>query len=106
MSAAEKPEKQQGEPAPLAAKEQKPKAKRKRKYAWMRPPVADDSEDEGNELDDWEEERFRELCLCEPRPYSTAQCNCGCLVFYTRRAWRQHKKKHGIAPPGGWGKWS
>jgi hypothetical protein len=81
----------------------------KRKYApgeidgWMRP--ADDSEDEGNDLDDWEEERFRQLCLCEPRPYSTAECTCGCLVDYTLRAWKKHKKKHGFAPPGGWDAW-
>ena len=65
----------------------------------------DDSEDEGNDLDEWEEEHFRDICLCEPRPYSTAECQCGCLVYYTRREWTQHKKKHGLAPPGGWGAW-
>ena len=72
---------------------------------WMRPAVEDDSEDEGNDLDEWEEKRFRELCLCWPAPESMAGCTCGCLVEYTRRGWRQQKKTHGLAPPGGWGAW-
>jgi hypothetical protein len=93
------------EPAPA------PKKKRKRKYkrgsiaGWMRPPLDDDSEDEGNDLDEWEEKHFRDICECEPRPYSTAECTCGCLVFYTRAEWRKHKRRHGLAPPGGWAKW-
>lgn len=96
---------------PEAEPKPEPQPKPKRKYApgeikgWMRPALADDSADEGNDLDDWEEERFRQLCLCEPRPDSTAQCTCGCLVDYTRSAWRKHKKKHGLAPPGGWAAW-
>ena len=32
--------------------------------AWMRPGVEDDSDDEGDKLDEWEEKRFREVCLC------------------------------------------
>ncbi len=81
------------------------KYKRGEIAGWMRPSLDDDSEDEGNDLDEWEEEHFRDICLCEPRPYSTAECQCGCLVYYTRREWTQHKKKHGLAPPGGWGAW-
>ena len=90
---------------PVQAPDQKPK-KPKRKYkrgqikAWMRPPVADDSEDECNDRDEYEDKRWRELCLCEPRPDSMAECTCGCLVQYTTSAWKQHKAKHGLAPPG------
>ena len=89
----------------------KKKAQPKRKYApgeippWVRKYLSDGSADEGNDLDDWEERRFRELCLCEPRPDSMAECTCGCLVVYTRSEWKKHKKKHGLAPPGGWGAW-
>ncbi len=85
--------------------------KAQRKYqrgkirGWMRPPLSDGSADEGNALDEWEDERWRELCLCEPRPDSTAECTCGCLVQYTRSAWKKHKEKHGLAPPGGWAVW-
>ncbi len=83
-------------------------SERKRKYApdeiaeWMRPFLDDDSADEGNELDEWEE---KQLCLCEPHPDSTTECTCGCLVDYTRREWKKHKKLHGLVPPDGWVVW-
>ena len=100
MSVAEQPVNDGKQPAPAPA--EKPAKKKKRKYkrgqikAWMRPPLADDSEDEGNDRDEKEEQRFRKLCLCEPRPDSMAECTCGCLVEYTRTAWKKHKAKYGL----------
>ena len=71
----------------------------KRKYktgeiaGWMRPPLGDDSADEGNDLDDWEEEEFRRLCLCKERPKDMAYCRCGCLVYLTREEWQAKKEE-------------
>jgi hypothetical protein len=95
-------------PGPI---EKKAKAKKpKRKYKsweikpWMRPALADSSEDEGNALQEWEDNRFLQLCLCGPGT-DEATCTCGCMVGYTRSEWRKHKAKHGLAPPGGWAAW-
>jgi len=72
------------------------KAPVKRKYkkgeiaGWLRPALADDSADEGNDLDEEEEETFQRLCLCR-QPKDMGTCKCGCLVFMTRAEW--HAKK-------------
>ena len=58
---------------------------------WMRPPLGDDSADEGNDLDDWEEEEFQRLCLWK-HPKDMAFCKCGCLVYLTREEWQAKKE--------------
>ena len=95
---------------PEAEPKPEPQPKPKRKYApgeikpWVRPALADSSEDEGNALDEWQDRRFLELCLCGPGT-DEATCTCGCMVDYTRSEWRKHKAKHGLTPPGDWAAW-
>jgi hypothetical protein len=95
---------------PIEKKAQPKPKKPKRKYKrgeiaeWVRLPLADSSADEGNDLEEWEAQRFLELCLCGPGT-NEATCTCGCMVQYTRSSWRKHKAKHGLAPPGGWDAW-
>ncbi len=92
------------------AKEAKKPKTPKRKYTsdeiepWVSPAVTDSSEGEGNALDEWQDRRFLELCLCGPG-IDEVTCTCGCMVDYTRSEWRKHKAKHGLAPPGGWTAW-
>ena len=77
----------------------------KRKYkpgeiaGWLRPPLGDGSADEGNDLDGWEEEEFRRLCLCKKAPVDMAFCKCGCLVYMTREEWHAKKEEVVEAPP-------
>ena len=103
----EKKAKQSG---PIEKKAQPKPKKPKRKYKsweikpWVRPSLADSSEDEGNDREEWQANRFLELCLCGPGT-DEATCTCGCMVDYTRSEWRKHKAKHGLAPPGGWDAW-
>ena len=60
---------------------------------WRRPGTADDSADEGNDLDDWEQEEFERLCLCGG--VDTPDCKCGCVLPMTREAWKQKKRRIG-----------
>jgi hypothetical protein len=70
------------------------KYKKGQLVGWMRPPLADDSADEGNDLDDWEEEEFKRLCLCGPG-VGTPDCKCGCLLEMSDEAWKQKKSRIG-----------
>ena len=84
-------------PADIAPAVVKPQLKRKRKYKkgeikpWMRPPLDDDSADEGNDRDEWEEKEFQSLCLCV-KPRSMDRCTCGCLVTLSREQWHKVQK--------------
>ena len=90
-------------PADIAPAVVKPQLKRKRKYAegeikpWMRPPLDDDSADEGNDRDEWEEEEFQRLCLCV-KPRSMGRCTCGCLVTLSRKEWHKVQKLSHYVP--------